>query len=581
MREEVKPSWVDRQLAKISPGFAIRRLAQKQAWHNFSYDAAKATTRRGQAPQNINPNDFQKQRDRLQLLREAEDIENNFAPAKTINRKYAMYVAPVSYHAQTGDTGLDSAVEQWLNREWFPNCDITQRYNFFKMLEFGVIGKNRGGDYGWAFMRPGLEDLPTINGEVPVEEAVKLPLRIQAVEPDRLGGVYQNVVSENYVAGVIVGKYGEPIAYRVFRRAMVVGQYYDPVDVPADQFVHYTDPMRIDMYRGVSMLDTGSANLRDLYELTEYIKAKAKLAGALTVFTNSDGATVGNQAEDPYSTNNFPNNQSGLQQDIYHGQINHLPYGRDIKFPENASPGSETQYLINLCLKMVAWSYNLPYSFAVDANELGGVSSRLESEQAKAEFDRGRAVLEPHAHRIKNAALIDACAKGIFDAKYADKITRGRFGYRPHPQPDIGKEASAAAQLFDRGLLDPIDYWIENKGDPETVAMNMGRWWKIKENTAKYFGAKVDDIFGAGPVLEGAASAKAQADLPQNQPKEEAKLAEPKKFADTATVTAKQRKALVDALIDAGYSQEAAIAASYHIVEAGKFKESKLPKKKK
>lgn len=515
MNLELKPSWFDKTLAAFSPAMALKRLYGKQVFHNFAYDAARSTTRRNQAPQNINPNDYSKQRDRLQLMREAEDIENNFAPAKTINRKYAMYVAPTSYHAQSGDSKLDKDIEEYLNLEWFPNSDVTGRYNFFQQMNFGVIGKNRAGDYGWAYMRPGLA--PDVTD---IDEILKYPFQIQSVEADRIGGVWQNVVDENYVAGLIIGEYGRVDAYRVFHRAMAIGQYTDPHDIPFDQFVHYTDPMRLDMYRGVSMLDTGSANLRDLYELSEYIKAKAKLAGALTVFTNSNGVVQGMDAGDPYNTNNFPNNQAALQQDIYHGQINHIMQGQDIKFPETVSPGTETQYLINLCLKMVAWSYNLPFSFAIDANELGGVSSRLESEQAKAEFNRGRGILEPHAHRIKNAALIDATAKGLFPVKYAKKMQKGRWGYRPHPQPDIGKEASAAAQMFDRGLLDELGYWTENGIDPETVVQNKVRWYQMKQEAADAIGAKVEDIFGAGPVMEGAASAKAQADLPQNQPQE-------------------------------------------------------------
>ena len=598
MRDLVKVSWFDRALARVSPAAATKRLIQKQAWHNFSYDAVRSTTARNPAPQNINPNDFQKQRDRLQLMREAEDIENNFAPAKTINRKYAMYVAPISYHAQTGDPKLDKDVEDWLNHEWFPNCDITERYNFFKMLEFGVIGKNRGGDYGWAFMRPGLEDVPDDGkGNIPDEEVLKFPFRIQAVEPDRIGGIYQNVVSENYVAGVIVGKYGQPTHYRVFRRAMVVGQYYDPVDVPSNQFVHYTDPMRADMYRGVSMLDAGAANLRDLYELTEYIKAKAKLAGALTVFTNSNGAVQGTGAYDPYATSNVPNNQAALQQDIALGQINHLQSGQDIKFPENVSPGAETQYLINLCLKMVAWSYNLPYSFAVDAGDLGGVSSRLESEQAKAEFERGRTVIEPHAHRIKNAALIDATAKGLFPARYAERICKGRFGYRTHPQPDLGKEASAYAQLFDRGLVDPINYWIENQGDPETVAKNMARWYVIKKKVSEEIGANMEDVFGAGPVMEGASAAKAQADIPDagkaNEKRQlkkkqlELSLNDSRKLASNFKPKGKggsPKTRIKGALISALHEVlpiDQAVAAGLHIIENGKVNISRIPEKQK
>jgi len=182
---EFKASWADKMLGKVAPVTAMKRIAAKAAFHQFAYDGSRPTQRRASAPMNINPNDFQKQRDRIQLLRECEDLENNFAPAKTLNRKYAMYVAPTSYHATTGDAALDEAVENYLNHEWFPNAELTGRYDFFKMLEFGVMGMNRGGDYGWAYMRPGSEE------GMSEDQIVKYPLKIQAVEPDRIGGVWQ------------------------------------------------------------------------------------------------------------------------------------------------------------------------------------------------------------------------------------------------------------------------------------------------------------------------------------------------------------------------------------------------------
>ena len=492
-----KPSLADRVVTFISPEKGIRRMAASQAVHQFSFDGAKITHERNSAPQNINPNDYQKQRDRLQLMREQEDLENNFAPAKTLNKKYAMYVAPISYHAQTGDEALDNDIELYWNEECVPNCDVTNRFPFYQMALLGVMGRNRGGDYGWAFMRPGIED------DMPEEEIVKLPLKIQAVEADRLGGLYQNVVQDNYIAGVIIDQYGAPEAYRVFRRSPTVGQYTDPVDVPASQFVHYIDPLRLDMYRSMPMLDTGTTSARDLYEMINFLKGKAKLSSALTVFTSSLGSIQGGGAMDPYMTSSFQNNQSGLQQDIKYGQMMSLPNGTDIKFPDTAAPGAESQYLMLLCLKLLAWSYNLPYSFALDATELGGVSTRLESEQARAEFERGQGILAPHLHRIKNAYLVDAIAKGFFSPSVADKICRGRWGYRPHPTPDIGKEAQANVTYWQNGLLNPIKFFSDDGQTAQKAARDMAKWAKIKKDSADAVGMTVQDVFGNGPIAPG------------------------------------------------------------------------------
>jgi len=492
--DDFKQSFLDKAIIALSPAAGIKRMAAKRLLHEFRYDGASSTSKRNSAPQNMAPNGFDVQRDRLQLMREAEDMERNFAPAKMLNRKYSMYVSPLSYHSQTKDSALDSDIEEYLNEEVFPHCDVTGRFDFFKMMEFGMMGCNRSGDYGWAFQRMGLEL------GMSEEDAISLPLKIQAIEPDRIGGVYQNVVSNDYVSGCCIGEYGEIEAFRIFRRTQTTGFYTNPVDVPASQFVHLTDPMRIDQYRGVSVLSTAIQNLRDLYEMIDYVKGKAKLASALTVFTNSNGAVSGGGAMDAYATNLFPSDAGGLQQDIEFGQINHLQQGADIKFPSSNSPSAEEQALMTLLLKFVAMSYNLPYSFALDASALGGVSSRLESEMAKAEFQRSQRVLAVHATRIKNAFLIDAIAKGIFPTKTLSLITRGRWGYLSHPQPDIGRESSASVNLWQNGLLNPMKHWVDVAQDPETVAEDMARWASIKKKTAEKYEINVVDIFGNGPA---------------------------------------------------------------------------------
>ncbi len=491
---DFKPTLLDRAICSISPLAGMKRLAARRVLHEYAYDGARQSEKRASAPQNMSPNSFDVQRDRLQLMREAEDLERNFSPAKMLNRKYAMYTAPISYHAQTGDSALDTEVEEYLRDEIFPNCDVTGRYDFYKMMEFGIMGCNRGGDYGWTFIRPGLED------GMSEDDALKLDLKIQAVEPDRIGGIYQNVVSNDYVSGCVIGEYGEITHFRVFHRSMTTSVYDNPVDIPAYQFVHLTDPLRIDQYRGVSRLATATTNLRDLYEMIDFVKGKTKLASALTVFTNSNGATVGGGSMDAYSTNMPSGGAQSMQQDIMFGQINHLAGGTDIKFPSSNSPSTEEQALMQMLLKLTAMSYDLPFSFALDASTLGGVSARLESELAKAEFERGQRMIAPHASRIKNAFLLDAVAKGIFPMSSLSKITKGRWGYRSHPQPDIGREASAAVNLYQTGLLDPMKYWEDNAQDPEDVARGMGRWHQIKAKVAGDIGANVEDIFGSGPA---------------------------------------------------------------------------------
>jgi hypothetical protein len=195
------------------------------------------------------------------------------------------------------------------------------------------------------------------------------------------------------------------------------------------------------------------------------------------------------------------------------------------------------------------------------------VSSRLESEQAKAEFTRGQKVLEPLAHRMKNAALIDAISKGIFPVSTTNKITRGRWSYRPHPQPDIGKESSSNINLFQSGLLNPMSYWSEDAQDPEKVADDMVRWAKIKRDRATAAGFSVEEVFGAGMAKPTSATESTSVTVPP--PADAAET-----LSEFASVTAAELRAatlreLVGLLLDK-LPNDQAIAAAYAIYDEKK-----------
>jgi len=500
---------MSRVLGAVSPSLGLRRMQAEIKYRQFAYDAARPTTERGYAPQNINPNSFDVQRDRLQLMREGFDLEKNFAPAKALNRKYATFTAPEYYIPRTGDSGLDRAVSEYLcddQEGWFFNCDLSQEHDFFTMMEFGVMGMNCGGDYGWTPVRPGLPSTEEADSPEKMEEiAAQLPLFIQAVEPDRIGGVYQNVVSETYVAGINLGRWGEPISFRVFRRSPIVSQYTDPVEIPASQFIHLKDGQRKDQLRPAGKFDVTAALLRDLYETLNYMRGKQKLAASFTAFVNSIGEIAGSGTFDAYQTTvGSANNTSNLQKDIYVGQINHLLGGQEIKFPDTETPSGESQFLLIFTMKLIAMGFNLPYSFALDAAELGGVSTRLESQMAKVEFERVQSrVIGPRATRIKNMALLDACAKGILPAKRLKDIVKGHWVYRPHPEPDLGKEASANVSLYNAGLRDPKTFWAEQRQEMDTVAQNFAEWGLARRaalKNAQQIDPEItmDDIFPAG-----------------------------------------------------------------------------------
>jgi capsid protein len=470
---EFKPTVLDRAIAWASPKAAWSRMQHRQALTLFGFDGARVGRERKPAPTNQNPNDSRIEQDRIKLMWEARNLQDNFPVVSCLNRKYAQYVAPNSYQAQTGDEELNDKIEAYLNEEFFPNCDFYGRFHFFELCQFAISGTKVDGDHGWAIVRDGAED------GMKDEEKVKLPIKFCAVEGDLLGNALSANPKPDNVGGVKLDKSGRPFEYEIYKRPPGEARYVLDRTVLATDFIHFLDPLRVVGYRGISHL--ARMMLKKHASISAFIK-------------NSQGAIPGAGELDPFVMTG-DDGRSMTAQNMLIGSTIYGNQGEELQTVESHMPSGENQYLIDLLIKFVAMCYNLPVSFAVDAVKLGGVSMRLESQQALAEFIRARFVFCRRFDRAKNIGILDGLAKGRFGKVDPQTAMKGRWGYVAHPTPDIANEARATTMLLDANVEDPLAV-IESSGqDPQTVVTNKARFAKMKKEAAEANDVTVAEAF--------------------------------------------------------------------------------------
>jgi lambda family phage portal protein len=436
-----KQNFLDKFISFVSPETGLQRKYYKDRLE-FAYDAARnipnhssmATSFTTAASESLS-----NQRDRIKMMWEARNLSQNFSFFKSILQKEAMYVCgSIRYQAQTGDPEIDKAYEEfWKN--WEKNCDITGRYPFRHLIQLAHIGMRRDGDAGFVLVSQ--ENNPMF--------------KLQPIEADRIGnpstyGKTSKDKENNYIGGITINDYGQPVSYRVFKRTLH-GQYKDPKEVPSKNFIHYIDPMRIDQYRGITAFETAIPHAKDIHELYKMEKLAVKWgASHAGVITKND------HGPDKWTTKQT----GGLAKDskklekIEPGKIVRLNPGDDINmFPNQTRPSPTFNGFVNTLVREMAHGLNLPYAFVWDMSAFGGATARLEVQQAQRAFRRHQDLLtEQVLDPIKNAVL----QRAIFDPNsplpFHANFKKGKWQFNSQITADLGHEVQANMTMLDAGL---------------------------------------------------------------------------------------------------------------------------------
>jgi lambda family phage portal protein len=469
------PSFLDKTIAFISPEWGLKRKFHSDRLE-FAYDAARQTRAHASAGHSLSTaasESLANQRDRVKMMWEARNLVQNYSFFKSVLLKESMYVCgSIRYQANTGEPAIDQAYEEYFN-EWQTKCDITGRSPFRHLIQLGHMGMRRDGDAGWVMVTQGKE------------------IRLQAIESDRIGNPNElGKKQENYIGGITINDLGQPTSYKIFKRTLH-GQYKDPHDVPAPNFVHYFDPLRTDQYRGITAFETAIPHAKDLYELLKMEKLAVKWGSAHAgVITKND------QGPDKW-TSKVPVDATGKAagdlklEKMEAGKILRLQPGDQVNmFPTNSRPSATFNGFITTLVREMANGLNLPYAFVWDMSAFGGATARLEVQQAQRAFQRHQQLLKDQVlNRVKDAVLGRAIA--FRDLPAHANYKKGRWQFNSQITADLGHEVQANINLQQAGLKTSESIYGEMGLDFQEESEKIAKELSHLQELAKKYGIPV------------------------------------------------------------------------------------------
>jgi lambda family phage portal protein len=492
-------NFFEKAISSLNPKFGVQRLADKCKLTELTRFAGAYPSRDRLPSRPLSGGEsYYSTFERLQLIRAGRELEDNNPIVRSILLKFSQYaLGNFRYMARTGDRTIDQAYEDYW-ASWCKRCDYFGRHNFESLSHLALRSVLRDGDVGFVITREkSIGDQIDPNSEI----------RIQAVEADRIGGMFDNPVSsQSYIGGVGFDEHGRTKYYKVYRRTQ--GNFYtDEQEVPASSFLLIYDPIRLDEVRGRSHLASVVNYCKDLHETMEAENLAVKNAAfrILTISNASgvsdDSASYFNQAQ----TDSYGNSMN--IENMQKGQINYMPTGSEMKMFESNRPSSAFQGYVDLIVHMIALAFNLPFGFCYDLSKLGGPTVRLEMALASRTFKRWQGILEARFFdKIKNLVIADGISRGKIPAN--SNFTKGKWIYPSDTTIDVGRDSQANISEFKAGLRTASEIYGAKGEDYEEAMRQRAYEVKYANDLAEEFGIPAESISDAFKQVAPAPSAE-------------------------------------------------------------------------
>jgi capsid protein len=441
--------WYERAIAAVAPRAATERLRARFERHSLSYQAAVADRLYAPKTWGTPSESTITQRDRVVMMWEARNLVENFPPAKAAISRYGTFLTPTEYAPATGNRDYDALVADWFHT-WCKRCDITGRHSFRKLIQLAVEMRPADGDCGMIIVRSGKE------------------LKLQLVSSDRIGNPNELTYGDqdpnkpHYYSGITTDARGKPVSYRIYTLTQV-GNYLDPVEVPAENFLHYFDPFRVDQYRGISDFHSVARHAQMLKGILEAELAGVRFASqnAALVFTERGQAASRNiftpANAQPMSNGELPKHE---QSDI--ANIQYLYSGDKVQVMPSR-PGASFQGFVQEVMHEIALGLGgYPAGVLWGTQDFKGPSVRAEFAQADRVNSRHQGILcDKMLDPAKNAVILDAIARGELPLppraagetveQAITRATRGSFRFPPRLTIDVGRESAARISELNNG----------------------------------------------------------------------------------------------------------------------------------
>lgn len=426
---------VDRAITFFSPQYGVRAMVARSQLNAFGYN--DRPERRGKAPPLRGSESWIANRDRLKAMADARDLAQ-FDWIGGVLARVVLYVCgKLHCKSTTGDEALDQVYDDifhgWCGDErdvdtGRTRCDFTGRHRFLKQVQMAFLAFLVDGDHGLLEVEPQYD---------PVTGEVLREFCIQNIEADRIGSPMDSSTDEYYVGGVTLSpETGAVASFRVFRRTRT-NQYVDQQDIPVESFIHVFDPDKSDEYRGRTKLLRLLNDMRDIREWVEAEKIAGKTQAQWAALIGTKDPFKG-QGADAWSGKT---KEGTPTQEAQWGKILKMAEGENFSMLSPAArPSGAFMAFVQMLIRKLSVSLNLPYGFVWDLATLGGVTARIEVQGAlrQIQYWQDNILVGIILNRIRQKVLAQAIAQGLCPGHPNWKKCEWHFG--PWITTDAGYE---------------------------------------------------------------------------------------------------------------------------------------------
>lgn len=491
----------ERALGVIAPQAAMKRAQARENLKNFDTGSGRA---RGMQPTGHTHGASEtpkKQRERINAIWAAREMEEVFCIVAGILDRCAMYtVGNLEYQANTGDEKADSEYEEYFHA-WCGDCDYTGRHRLRTLAELGLRSTIRDGEHGW----------------VEHFDPKTMDYRLQAIESDRIGDPSRYVQDEKDINGIRIDDRGKVVAYDIYKRSLT-NQYTKEGSVTPDRFIHLFKPTRSDQYHGVSVLKPVIPHAQDLYELLGFEKIAAKFAASWSAFIRLKDPTAANGLDWDKKGSTGGNGMATFAAQA--GSVVRVTDGEAVDFaPGTQRPSGAFMALVDAIIREIAIGMNLPYGFVYNMASFGGVTARLEVQQAQRTFRRWQEILvNTMLERVKKRALLIGIAKK--EIRATKNWNKGSWQFGPTITGDVGHQVQADAMMVQYGVKTRSKWAAELGHDFADLANEASAEIQVLKKIAKRDGVPLELLVQSlgNPTELLAAMAKAKAGVSDGPP---------------------------------------------------------------
>ena len=316
-------------------GFMSNAIGRVQS--AFTYEALSPGKRRKRVSSIVTREDKHVRGTKHRALQaNASDLVRNMSVCAWAVRTHLAYVSAFTFNMKTDNNDLNNQVERLMEIDSRPSrCDVAGKFGREKMFRIAEARRVVDGDTAMVMLDDG---------------------RLQGLQADLIRDPELIPPDEDWINGVLVTRFGRPLAFGVHQRHGYSGSTYDR-RINADNVIHYGffgDRFAADQVRGVSPLVAALDPLRDLKESIQLAQARAKVAQifAMAITREAPDAIGDPDSEDP--TNYAVNFDDP--------QLLDLAPGDDAKFLDSRTPSTEFQAFTVLVIQLALTALDIPFS---------------------------------------------------------------------------------------------------------------------------------------------------------------------------------------------------------------------------